>query len=161
MEFTFLNNLPGELATFIIAMMPVAEVRVSVPVALEVYDMTIGSTLFWSLAGSYTIAFLLINLISPISQYLSEKSAFFKKFFDWLFERTRNKFYNKYHKFGDIALVLFVAIPLPTTGVWTGAIAAWLFGIPKKKAFGLIALGALISVIIVSLITLGIFKFIF
>ena len=90
----------------------------------------------------------------------NSKFDFFRRIFDWLFERTRKKFYNKHEKYGDLALVLFVGVPLPTTGVWTGAVAAWLFGVKPKKAFALISLGVSISATIVTLITLGIFKII-
>ncbi|MFH1890797.1 MAG: small multi-drug export protein [Candidatus Kuenenbacteria bacterium] len=161
MIFSFLNNLPGELAILVIAMLPIAEVRVSIPVGLEIYGMPIWPVLFWSLIGNIGAGYLLIILISPISQFLSRKFKFFDKIFKWIFDRTRKKFYDKYQHFGDIALLLFVAIPLPTTGVWTGAIASWLFGIEKKKSCVLIATGALIASLIVSLISLGFFKFIF
>ena len=51
--------------------------------------------------------------------------------------------------------MLFVAIPLPVTGAWTGAAAAFLFGIPRKKAILYITLGSIIAGVIVSLITIG------
>ncbi|NCP17224.1 ligand-binding protein SH3 [Candidatus Kuenenbacteria bacterium CG_4_9_14_3_um_filter_39_14] len=152
------QNLPPEIATMIWAVLPVAEIRASIPVALEVYQMSVASAIFWSLVGNLATTALLVILIGPISKYLSEKSKFFKLIFDWVFERTRKKFYNKYSRYGDVALVLFVAVPLPTTGCWAGVAAAWLFGIKPKKAFVLISIGVLISAMIVTLITLGILK---
>ena len=56
-------------------------------------------------------------------------------------------------KYGAIALITFVAIPLPFTGAWTGSIGAFLFNIPFKKAFPLILLGVLISGAIMLLLT--------
>ena len=161
MNFSFLNNLPGELATFIMAMLPIAEVRVSIPMGLFVYGLPISSALFWSLLGNLSIGFLIIVLINPLASYLFSKSEFFRKFFNWIFLRTRNKFYDKYQRFGDLALVLFIAIPLPTTGIWTGSIAAWLFGIEKKKSFILVSIGAIIAAAIVSFASLGIYIFAF
>ena len=55
-------------------------------------------------------------------------------------------------------MVIFVAIPLPITGAWTGSVAAFLFGIPFKRALGLIFIGVLISGLIVTFLTLGIIK---
>jgi uncharacterized membrane protein len=76
-------------------------------------------------------------------------------FFSWLFSRTRHKFFGKYEVWGDLALVIFVAIPLPMTGAWTGAVAAFLFGIDKKKSLFLVTLGAMMAGVIVTLATLG------
>jgi len=63
-------------------------------------------------------------------KYLSEnrasKNKLIKKFLDWIFKRTRKRFYKKYSLYGDLALIIFVAIPLPFTGAWTGSIAAFL-----------------------------------
>ncbi|MCK4805823.1 MAG: small multi-drug export protein, partial [Candidatus Pacebacteria bacterium] len=74
--------------------------------------------------------------------------------FNWLFERTRKKTENSFNKWGKWALVVFVAIPLPFTGVWTGSIAAFLFGVKYKNAFWLISLGALLAGILVMTLTL-------
>jgi uncharacterized membrane protein len=160
MTIQFLQNLPAEIVTMIIAALPIAEIRVSIPLAIEGYKMSVVSAIFWSILGNLLVALILILVIGPISKFLSEKFDFFRRIFDWLFERTRKKFYNKHEKYGDLALVLFVGVPLPTTGVWTGAVAAWLFGVKPKKAFALISLGVSISATIVTLITLGIFKII-
>jgi len=63
-------------------------------------------------------------------------------------------------KFGDLALVIFVAIPLPLTGGWTGAVAAFLFGIPYFKSLGLIFLGIFLAGIIITLTSTGFFSLI-
>jgi uncharacterized membrane protein len=56
--------------------------------------------------------------------------------------------------------MIFVAIPLPLTGAWTGALCAFVFGIPMKKAFWAISAGVVLAGVIVSLATLGIIKII-
>ena len=160
MNLEMFKNFPPEIATMLLSIFPVTEIRASIPIALEVYGMSIPAAVFWSLVGNIATAFLLIILIGPITGWLGEKSKGLKKCFDWIFERTRRKFYNKHVKYGDAALILFVAIPLPGTGVWTGAVAAWLFGVRIKKAFVLISLGAFISAVIVTLVTLGVLKII-
>jgi len=57
-----------------------------------------------------------------------------------------------------LALISFVAIPLPMTGVWSGAVAAFVFGVPYKKSVLMISIGAVIAGLIVSLVTLGVLK---
>ncbi len=76
---------------------------------------------------------------------------------EWLFARTRRKG-RWIERAGPAALVLLVAIPLPGTGAWTGAIAARLFGIPTRAALLWITVGVLIAGIVVLLVSLGLFE---
>lgn len=159
MEWITSLQLPPALMTFIIAMLPVAELRAAIPLALGVFGMSIPGAFIFSWLGSIVPAFLLVFGLGFISDFLSRHSKLMKKFFDWWFERTHKRFWKHHERFGSIALVLFVAIPLPVTGVWTGSVAAFLFGVEKKKAIGLIALGSFIAGIIVTLVYLGVFTF--
>ena len=86
-------------------------------------------------------------------------SKLMNKFLNWLFERTRKKTKDKIEKYGDLALIIFVAIPLPNTGAWTGTLAAWLFGIPTNRALINIFYGVLIAGVIVTVITSGLINF--
>ena len=122
----FLQNFPPEIATLLLAVIPITEIRASIPVALEVYNLSLFSAVFWSIIGNVGTSALILWLIGPISRFLRQKMNLFDRFFIWLFARTRRKFYEKHQKYGDIALILFVAIPLPGTGCWTGSLAAWL-----------------------------------
>jgi len=150
------SDFPPEIATILIAMIPLGELRVSLPVALTVYHLPILSAYFFSVLGNMIPVAILIWLLGPVSGYLMEKSRLAGKFFTWLFARTRRKFSGNYERWGYLALVIFVAIPLPLTGAWTGAVAAFLFGIPKKTSLVLCTLGAMIAGVIVTLATLGI-----
>ena len=79
----------------------------------------------------------------------------FNKFFSWLFEYTRKKHHKKVEKYAVWALLPFVAIPLPFTGAWSGALIAFVFGIEKKKALVIISLGVLMAGIIIAFLVLG------
>lgn len=151
------HNIPPEIATILIATTPIAELRVALPIALAVYKFTIIKAIFLSVLGNMIPTAFLLWLLEPLSQILSKRYKFFTLFFQWLFARTRKKFYRTHEKWGDIGLIIFVGIPLPFTGAWSGAIAAFLFGIPYKKALTLITLGVIIAAIIVSIITKGLF----
>ena len=147
---------PSEIATLLIAMLPIAELRGSIPIALTVYGLNIPTAYIVSVVGNMIPVVFLLWLLGPISGYLMEKSKLANKFFTWLFDRTHHKFSGKYKVWGDLALIVFVAIPLPITGAWTGSVAAFLFGIPKKKSLALITLGAMIAGVVVTLATLGV-----
>jgi len=147
------KNFPPQLATFLMAMLPIVELRVSIPLALSIYKMSIWSSFLYSVLGAFIPALFILYLIDPVSKFLMKHFKIFHKFFNWLFAHTKIRFEGKYARYGFIALVIFVAIPLPFFGVWTGALAAFLFQIPRKKALFLIFLGVIISGIIVMLLT--------
>lgn len=152
-------ELPSGLITFLVAILPVAELRVAIPLALGVFGMSIPAAFIFSWLGSIVPAFILVYGLGYFSELLSRHSKTMKKFFAWWFERTHRRFWRHHERFGSVALVLFVAIPLPITGVWTGSVAAFLFGVEKKKSIALIALGSFIAGIIVTLVYLGVFTF--
>lgn len=151
-----LTGIPPEIATLIISTLPVIELRGAIPVAIWKYELGVFSAYFWSVTGNIIPAFLLIFFLDAVSGFLMKKSKLFKKFFTWLFERTRKRAHKKIEKYGDWGLFFLVAIPLPMTGGWTGALAAFLFGIEKKKAFGVVSLGIMAAGVIVTVLTLGI-----
>jgi len=153
------QNFPPEIATLLIAMLPIAELRAAIPVALIGFDMPVWSSYLWAVIGNLIPAILLLWLLEPVSKWLMDHSRVFNNFFNWVFTRTRKKFTSKAAKYGTfITLVLFVAIPLPITGAWTGTAAAFLFGIPFKKSFTAIVIGVLIAGMVVTLMTVGITK---
>lgn len=151
-----MNNLPPQLSTFLLAMLPIGETRAAIPIALESFKLPVWQAFSLAVIGSYIPAILIIYFIGPVSQWLRQHSKVMDKFFHWLFERTRKKFEGKYKVWGKVALMLFVAIPLPVTGVWTGSLAAWLFAIDKKSSLIYIGLGTFLSGVIVTIVSLGI-----
>jgi len=149
--------LPQEIIILLISILPIFELRGAIPIAIGVYNMSVFSAFFWAVLGNIIpVIFILLGLDLLINKFLIHRIYFFNRFFSWLFERTRKKHSKKFERFEELALILLVAIPLPFTGAWTGALAAFVFGIPVKKAFLLITLGVLIAGIVVSLATVGI-----
>lgn len=152
------KSLPPQLAVVLIAVLPIAELRVSIPVGLTVYKMPIMEVFFLSVLANIFAAFVVLYSIGFVYNFLKGKIKIVDIFFDWLFKRTRRNFFQKYEIWGDIALMIFVAIPLPATGAWTGALAAWIFGLEKKKSLFYISLGVIIAGIIVTFVSLGMIK---
>ncbi len=151
--------MPKELIVLILSMFPFTELRLTIPLAISKYQMSGLEAFTWSLIGNIIPVILIVFMLESISSFLSQRSRLFKKFFDWLFERTRRKHSKKFEVFKDMALVIFVAIPLPVTGGWSGALAAFVFGVPPKNSIPLITLGLIIAGIIVTLVSLGIISF--
>lgn len=152
------KNIPPEIATVLIGMIPVGELRAALPIALTAYHLPVWEAFGLAVLGNMIPVVFILWLIEPVSKFL-RRWKIFDRFFNWLFERTRRKFYAKHAQWGDIALVIFVAIPLPVTGAWTGSLAAWLFGIPMRRAVPLILTGVVIAGIIVGLLSLGVLSF--
>lgn len=151
---SWFKNFPPELATVFLAMLPVAELRFALPVALIIYKLPFWSAFFWSVFGNMLPIFFLIHFMRPIAAWLTKHSKLADKFFSWWFNRVRYRFEQGMLKYGvNFALVIFVSIPLPMTGAWSGAVASFLFGIPPRRALILIVFGVIIAGIIVTLLT--------
>lgn len=144
------------LKLLLTAMAPIGELRAAIPIGLTVFKLGVIETYIISVIGNMIPILIIIFLLEPISNLLSKHFKFFKWFFNWLFEHTRKRHSHKFEVLEEITLVTFVAIPLPMTGAWSGALASFVFGIPPKKSLPLIFLGVLIAGVIVTLITLGV-----
>lgn len=152
----WVQGLPPELATFVLASLPISELRGAIPVALGVYKLPLWSALLWAILGNLAPIPIILRLLEPVSTFLRERSRILEAFFHWLFTRTRRKGEHYFRIYEELGLVLFVAVPLPLTGAWTGAVAAFLFGISPGRSFVLIALGVLIAASVVTAATLGV-----
>ena len=73
----------------------------------------------------------------------------------WQQERVRRVQGPRFEKYGSLALIILVAIPLPMTGAWTGSLASWVFGIPPSRAIPLIAAGVAIAGVVVTVVALS------
>ncbi|MBU0476525.1 small multi-drug export protein [Patescibacteria group bacterium] len=153
--------MPLELKVFLIAMSPIVELRGAIPIALGVYQMPIWSAYLFSVLGNLVPLILIIWLLEPVSQFFSRKFYFFNRLFSWLFAHTRAAHQSKFEKWGkNSTVIILTAIPIPFVGGWTGAISAFVFGIPFKKALPLVIIGCLLAGVIVTLMSLGFLKLI-
>lgn len=140
----------------LIAMTPFGELRASIPVAIFAYKMNPLQALILSVTGNMVPVFPLLIFLEKVSDWL-RKYRIFDASFEWLFSRTRR--YNRderIDKYGSLALIPIVAIPLPITGAWTGCVIAFVFGIRHRYAFATILAGVLIAGIIVLLSCMGV-----
>ncbi|MDP8930207.1 MAG: small multi-drug export protein [Actinomycetota bacterium] len=147
-----LRNLPPAVTVALLATLPVVELRVAVPVGMLVFGLGAAETFAAAVIGNMLPIPLLVWFLDPAQRWLSEHSRLFRGFFGWLFARTRSKHGPAYERFRDLALVLFVGVPLPGTGGWTGAAAAFVFGVEKVRAFLLIFVGVVLAGVAVTLL---------
>lgn len=148
------------LFVLLVAALPVSELRGAIPLAMGAYQFDPLAAYLLGVLGNLLPVPFLLWLLEPMTKLLRRVSLL-DRFISWLFARTRKRHGARVERWGAFALVLFVAIPLPTTGAWTGTLIAHLFGIPFRYAFPLIALGVAIAGVLVVLGTLGILKLFF
>ncbi len=148
------NNIPTELIPFLISLFPVLEIRGGMIAALALGVDFIPAFLLCYLGNMIPIPFILL-FIRKIFKIM-RKIGPLGKIVDKMEARADKKKASiiKYQEWG---LLLFVAIPLPGTGGWTGALIAALMDLRMKKCLPIIALGVFIAGLIMSLITYGIF----
>ncbi len=136
--------------------MPIGELRLAIPMGLAVYHLNVASVFFTAVVGNAVPVVLLLLFLEKFAEYISSKSGFFKNIFSWWQDNARKKHYENVQKYGILGLILFVAIPFPLTGAWTGALLATLMNLPIKKSLSALFMGIVLAGFIVSvLVVLG------
>ena len=142
------------LATLVISMTPIIELRGAIPVAVFTFHLTYIEAFVISLIGNIIPIYFIVKYIRPLFDFFG-RWKFFKKIIDWATNKATKKIQEseKLQNFTALGLFLFVAIPLPGTGAWVGSLIANFLGLKPKKAFLPLALGVLTAGIIVLAIT--------
>jgi|ETNmetMinimDraft_26_1059896.scaffolds.fasta_scaffold27324_3 uncharacterized membrane protein len=153
-----INMTSDFLEVLLLATLPFTELRLALPLALTVYNLPPASAYIAAVIGNILPVIVIIKILPWFVSTFREKISLLDKFFTWWFNRVNSTYESKMKKWGTLALLIFVAIPLPMTGAWTGSVAAYLFNIPQKKAFIYILLGVMIAGIVILSGTLGIIK---
>nr|MBN2276596.1 small multi-drug export protein [candidate division Zixibacteria bacterium] len=137
----------------ILSLLPISELRGGIPYAVA-NDI--------DLVTSFVICVLANILVIPITYLFLEtlhkllyRIHIYQVVFDKYIDRTRRKAERNMEKYGYWGIMLFVAVPLPITGAYTGTIAAWLLKLQKRKSLLYLSLGVVIAGIIVSLVTIS------
>ena len=152
----FVNNLGDvlrpEVIVFIVSLLPILELRGGI---------LVGFLLGMDLLPSFIIAFIgniipvpfILMFIKFISKKL--KKTRMKGFIEKIENKAMSKS-NQIQKYAYLGLFLFVGIPLPGTGAWTGSLIAALLEMDNKKSFGIIVLGVIMAGIIISILSYGV-----
>lgn len=143
------------LATLGLSMLPVSELRGAIPYGLS-QGLPFWNVFFLSIIGNLIPVIPLYFLLERILRFL-QRFSFGRKLSNYILNRTRSKS-RVVEVYKTIGLLIFVGIPLPMTGAWTGTIASVIFQIKfRDYLIGVIG-GVLMAGTIVSLVTLGIIK---
>ena len=153
-EFLESNNIPTQIIPFLVSLFPVLEIRGGMIAARALNIDFIQAFLVCYLGNMIPIPFILLFIRKIFA--LMRKVKFFGKIVDKL-EARADKKKDTIVKYQEWGLLLFVAIPLPGTGGWTGALIAALMDLRMKKCLPIIAIGVFVAGLIMSLITYGIF----
>lgn len=151
-EFLTAHGIPDWLVVFIISLFPILECRLGMFTAIVLLQMNTFAGFAISFLGNILPIPFILLLINWIFEILKKVPVINKLVF-WLEEKTLKK-RDKIDKYGIWGLLLFVAIPLPGTGGWTGALLASLLHLDRKKSFGVIAVGVFIAGLIISVLSL-------
>jgi len=135
---------PDWFQIFFGSMIPFLESRYIIPYAMWEFNWQWWEAFPLAIIGNIIpIPFVLI-FFKYIEKYL-RKYVFWSNMMDKIFERTRIKANKKIENYETFGLLLFVAIPLPFTGAWTGSLIAYLFDLNIYKSLFIIFLGVIIS----------------
>ena len=149
-----LEGLGAEVTVIIMSMLPVVELRGAIPVGMALGLSTFHSTILSFIGSMIPVPFILFG-IRPVFAFL-RKTKLFRGLVDRLTKKSLNKG-ARIQKTGALALGIFVAIPLPGTGVWSGSLIAALLDMRFKYAFPAILMGNLIAGLIIMSLSTGAF----
>ncbi len=144
------NSVIGYLVTFIVSLIPIIELRGAIPIGVFTFHLTYLEAFVIAVIGNCIPIYFIVKYIGPLFDFFGKFKPF-KVIIDWATEKATNKIKEdeRIQKYTFFALFLFVAIPLPGTGAWTGSLIANFLKLPPKKAFPPLALGVLTAGIII------------
>ena len=146
-----------EMAVVILAALPISELRGAIPLAIAM-DFSPVKAYLLAFAGNLIPVIPILFLLQPVAERFRHIKIV-GRFFDWLFERTRRKA-ALVEKFEVLGLILFVAIPFPGTGAYTGSVITWFFKIRRDKAIPTMMVAVVAAGVVVTLASIGFISFI-
>lgn len=142
------------LSVFGLSMLPIVELRASVPWGLA-NGLPLLNVLIVSIIGNLVPVPFIILFIRPLFSWLKKKSSFLARIIAKLEKRAENK-HELVVRYEMLGLFILVAIPLPGTGAWTGALVASMFDLRLKNALPVISVGVVVAGILMSVISYGV-----
>lgn len=141
------------LITFMVAMLPVVELRGAIPLSVGM-GLHPWQAMLISVAGNMIPVPFIIIFIRKIFAWLRKKSEWLERRVSRLEVRAEGK-WEKVHKYEFLGLMILVAIPLPGTGAWTGALIAALMNMRLRSAIPSIFFGVIIAGFLITGLTVG------
>lgn len=136
----------------LLAMSPISELRGAIPLAFA-YKLNPYIAIPFIIFANFIPVPFILKFLNPVEKWL-RKWNFWDNLLEKIFEHTRKRTKKSIERWESIALIIFVAIPLPVTGAWTGSLAAYLFGLDFKKSLLFIFIGICMAAFIVTIATI-------
>ena len=150
-----LEGLPSWVRVILLAMIPITEYQLSIPLGIHEYNLSPWIVFGLSVLGA-AIPFLVIYfLLEWVRNLISQHLPALLRPLDYQLARAKAKLHDNYNKYGMIALFILLVIPFPLTGVWTASLAAVALKIPFKEAAIGILLGMVGGVTVITLLSLA------
>ena len=143
-----------EILVFFISLMPILELRGGLIAAALLKLNPVSSYIISIIGNIIPVPFILLLISKILDKMRNSKVKFFNRFAGWL-DKKVEKHKGQIEKFGYWGVVLFVGIPLPGTGAWTGSLIASVLELDRKKTFGAVLLGIFMASIIMILVSFG------
>ena len=134
----------------LISATPIFELRGGIPTAYFVYDFPWYYAFLFSIVGNLLPVPFILLFLDRVTRFLG-RVGLFDRVIKWVFERSRRRG-ERIKRVEGIGMALFVGMPLPVTGAWTGSLVAFLFGVERKRAFIYITLGVFLAGVIVTVL---------
>jgi len=145
-----IENLNQELSIFILSMMPISELRGAIPLGIGM-GMPAWKVYIIAVIGNILPVPILLKIFRPVISYIA-RTRYLRKFSGYVVRKI-DKGSEKIVKYELLGLLILVAIPLPTTGAWTGCGVASFLKLDYMKSFIYISLGVMVAGLIVLLLS--------
>lgn len=150
----FTGTIAGKfISTFFISMLPVVELRLGLPYGIALgldYPLALTAAVLGNMLPVPFIILFIRQIFAWMRRHMPKLDGFVAKI-----ESKAHLKGETVQKYGPLGLLIFVAIPLPGTGAWTGALVAAMMEMRLKRAFPAIVIGVVIAGVIVSVVTYG------
>lgn len=142
--------MEGLFYAIILSVLPISELRGGIP-----YAYLVGNPIWLAylvcVAANFFVGPIVFLFLSTLHRVLI-RWRLYEKLFARFIQRVRKKTSRLIEKYGFWGVTIFVAIPLPVTGAYTGTVAAWLFGLDRKKSLLAVLVGVCIAGLVVSFV---------
>ena len=136
-------------------MLPIGELRASVPLAIVSFDMPWPQALGLSVAGNFLPIPFVLYALRTLGARIEAQQHVAARILRWRTARIERSWGPRVRRYGFPAIALAVAIPLPFTGAWTGALIVWTLHEPARRGLAAIAFGIAVAGVVVTALTIA------
>jgi len=149
-------SLPTLFISILLSLLPISELRGAIPYAyFNGVSLLLAAPL--CIVTNALVAPIAYTFLATLHKIFHAHWAWYASFFDRFVAKAQRRVYPKVSKYGYWGILLFVAIPLPITGAWTGTLGSWILGLDKRKTMMAVFGGVIVSgLIVTSLVVLGV-----